>query len=122
MVIEDLHVKGMRANDNSARVISGVGFGMFRSQNEAIDLRDREGTRPRCKTRHERDHNAARHLKRLATATALPVASPPSNGSREGCACQSRIRSARRFGAGKENRAHFVDSRAWNVTQSCHLG
>jgi putative transposase len=34
VVIEDLHVKGMLANDKLARAISDVGFGMFRSQME----------------------------------------------------------------------------------------
>jgi IS605 OrfB family transposase len=34
LVIEDLHVKGMLANDRLARAISDVGFGMFRSQME----------------------------------------------------------------------------------------
>ena len=33
-MIEDLHVKGMLANDKLARAISDVGFGMFRSQIE----------------------------------------------------------------------------------------
>jgi len=34
VVIEDLHVKGMPANERLARSISDVGFGMFRSQIE----------------------------------------------------------------------------------------
>jgi putative transposase len=111
VVIEDLHVKGMLANDKLARAISDVGFGMFRSQmeykakrygirlviadrwypssrlcsvcdwkNEALTLRDREWTCCECGTHHDRDHNAALNLKRLATATALPVASPSGNG------------------------------------------
>lgn len=29
-MIEDLHIKGMLANDTLARAISDVGFGMFR--------------------------------------------------------------------------------------------
>lgn len=111
VVIEDLHVKGMLANDRLARAISDVGFGMFRSQieyktvrygtqlivadrwypssrlcsvcgwkHEALTLKDREWTCPQCGTRHDRDHNAALNLERLATATALPVASPSGNG------------------------------------------
>ncbi|HRE18995.1 MAG TPA: RNA-guided endonuclease TnpB family protein [Rhodocyclaceae bacterium] len=111
VVIEDLHVKGMLANDKLARAISDVGFGMFRSQieykakrygtrlviadrwypssrlcsvcdwkNEALTLKDREWTCAQCGTHHDRDLNAAQNLKRLATATALPVASPSSNG------------------------------------------
>jgi putative transposase len=111
VVIEDLHVKGMLANDRLARAISDVGFGMFRSQieykakrygtrlviadrrypssrlcsvcgwkNDALTLKDRQWTCPKCGTHHDRDVNAALNLKRLATETALPVASPSSNG------------------------------------------
>lgn len=111
VVIEDLHVKGMLANEKLARAISDVGFGMFRSQieykakrygtrwviadrwypssrlcsvcgwkNEALTLKDREWACPQCGTDHDRDLNAAQNLKRLATVTALPVASPTGNG------------------------------------------
>lgn len=111
VVIEDLNVKGMLANEKLARALSDVGFGMFRLQieykarrygtrlviadrwypssrlcsvcdwkNEALTLRDREWTCPQCGTQHDRDHNAALNLQRLATATALPVASPSGNG------------------------------------------
>jgi len=111
VVIEDLYVKGMLANDKLARAISDVGLGMFRSQieykakrygtrlviadrwypssrlcsvcgwkHEALALKDREWTCPECGTIHDRDHNAAQNLKRLATVTALPVASPSGNG------------------------------------------
>lgn len=110
--IEDLHVKGMLANNRLARAISDVTFGMFRSQieckakrygtrlviadhwypssrlysvcgwkNEQLALRDREWGCPQCGTHHDRDLNAALNLQRLATVTALPVASPSSNGS-----------------------------------------
>jgi putative transposase len=91
-----------------ARAISDVGFGMFRSQmeykakrygtrlviwypsgrlcsvcgwkNETLTLRDREWSCGECGAHHDRDINAALNLKRLATETALPVASPSSNG------------------------------------------
>ncbi|WP_238523575.1 RNA-guided endonuclease InsQ/TnpB family protein [Candidatus Methylacidiphilum infernorum] len=110
VVIEDLRVKGMLANDRLARAINDVGLGMFRAQieykarrygtrliiadrwypssrlcsvcgrkNEALTLKDRSWTCPECGTRHDRDFNAALNLKRLATATALPVASPSGN-------------------------------------------
>lgn len=111
VVIEDLNVRGMMANERLARAISDVGFGMFRSQmeykskrygtqlviadrwfpssrlcsvcgwkNEELSLRDRAWTCPKCSTHHDRDLNAAINLQRLATATALPVASPFGNG------------------------------------------
>lgn len=118
VVIEDLNVKGMMANERLARAIADVGFGEFRRQvtyktvryggtlviaprfypssklcstpgcgwkKEDLALKDREWTCPSCGRTHERDHNAARNLERLATvatsavgtaaATALPVAS-----------------------------------------------
>jgi putative transposase len=118
VVIEDLNVKGMMANERLARAISDVGFGEFRRQvayktvryggtlviaprfypssklcstpgcgwkKDDLTLNDREWTCPSCGRTHERDHNAALNLERLATvatsavltsaATALPVAS-----------------------------------------------
>jgi putative transposase len=59
----------------SSRLCSVCGW-----KNEALTLRDREWTCPQCGERHDRDINAAKNLKRLATATALPVASPTGNG------------------------------------------
>jgi IS605 OrfB family transposase len=107
VVIEDWHVKGMRANDKLASALSDVGFGMFRSQIEykskrhrtplviadrwfpstpgfglrleeqSVDLErpgmDVPGMRPAPRPQ-------ALNLKRLATETALPVASPSGNG------------------------------------------
>ena len=111
VVIEDLNVQGMLANDKLARAISDMGFGMFGTQmqykakrfatrlviadrwypstrlcsvcnwkNEALTLKDRQWTCPHCGSQHDRDHNAALNLQRLATETALPVASPTGNG------------------------------------------
>jgi putative transposase len=111
LVIEDVNVKGMLANEKLARAIADVGFGVFRSQleykakrygtrlviadrwypssrlcsicgwkNEALTLSDRTWVCAQCGAHHDRDLNAARNLKRLATETALPVASPTSNG------------------------------------------
>lgn len=43
--------------------------------NKDLQLSDREWTCRICSTKHDRDVNAAKNLKRLATGTALPVAS-----------------------------------------------
>jgi putative transposase len=59
----------------SSRLCSICGW-----KNEALTLRDREWVCAECGTHHDRDLNAALNLKRLATETALPVASPTSNG------------------------------------------
>jgi len=146
IVIEDLNVKGMLANERLARAISDVGFGRFRRQlqykvqrydtrlviadrwypssrlcsscgwkNENLTLAERIWTCQRCGAEHDRDLNAALNLERLATETALPVASSSGNGEhgeadtlsrrRESDVCQVRGRSVRRLGAEKE--AHF---------------
>lgn len=109
VVIEDLNVKGMLANDKLARAISDVGFGALRSQlaykarrygtelivadrwfpssklccccgwkHETLTLKEREWMCAQCGTHHDRDLNAAKNLERLATGTALPVASRPA--------------------------------------------
>ncbi len=59
----------------SSRLCSVCGW-----KNEALTLNDRDWTCPQCRVRHDRDVNAARNLERLATATALPEASPSGNG------------------------------------------
>ena len=59
----------------SSRLCSVCGW-----KNEALTLQDREWVCVECGTHHDRDLNAALNLKRLATETALPVASPSSNG------------------------------------------
>jgi putative transposase len=59
----------------SSRLCSMCGW-----KNEALTLSDRTWVCAQCGAHHDRDLNAALNLKRLATETALPVASPTSNG------------------------------------------
>ncbi|MFN3595398.1 MAG: RNA-guided endonuclease InsQ/TnpB family protein, partial [Thiobacillaceae bacterium] len=59
----------------SSRLCSVCGW-----KHETLALKDREWDCPQCGAHHDRDLNAALNLKRLATATALPVASPSGNG------------------------------------------
>ena len=59
----------------SSRLCSKCGW-----KNEALTLSDRTWVCAQCGAHHDRDLNAALNLKRLATETALPVASPTSNG------------------------------------------
>ncbi len=59
----------------SSRLCSVCGW-----KHEALTLSDRQWTCPGCGTAHDRDLNAAINLSRLATETALPVASPSGNG------------------------------------------
>ena len=50
-------------------------------KNETLALNDRQWTCCGCGANHDRDRNAAINLERLATATALPVASLSGNGN-----------------------------------------
>lgn len=59
----------------SSRLCSVCGW-----KHETLTLGEREWTCPECGTHHDRDLNAAINLQRLATITALPVASPSGNG------------------------------------------
>lgn len=59
----------------SSRLCSVCGW-----KHETLTLGEREWTCPECGTHHDRDYNAALNLQRLATATALPEASPAGNG------------------------------------------
>jgi putative transposase len=94
----------------SSRLCSVCGW-----KNEALTLRDREWVCAQCGAHHDRDLNAARNLKRLATATALPVASPTSNGGAVaervsvavGKVTPVRYELAVGRSGQEENRAHF---------------
>lgn len=60
----------------SSRLCSACGW-----KNVALTLNDRTWNCCGCGSTHDRDLNAALNLKRLATETALPVASASSNGA-----------------------------------------
>jgi len=72
---ERISFTSSRLDYPSSRLCSICGW-----KNDALTLKDREWTCGDCGTCHDRDHNAVLNLKWLATATALPVASPTSNG------------------------------------------
>jgi putative transposase len=147
VVIEDLNVKGMLANEKLARAISDVGFGMFRQQleyksklfgtqlifadrwfpssklcsscgtkHEQLALGDRQWTCAACGAVHDRDHNAAINLQRLATATALPEASSSATKNTAGAMVAPAVGKVtpvrheigQQDGSGREkNRAHL---------------
>lgn len=95
----------------SSRLCSICGW-----KKESLTLKDREWTCPQCGTTHDRDINAAINLKRLATLTALPVASPTSNGGATsgvvpdiaGKVTSVRYEGGQQDTSGqKENRAHY---------------
>jgi putative transposase len=147
VVIEDLNVKGILANEKLARAISDVGFGMFRQQleyksklfgtqlifadrwfpssklcsscgtkHEQLALGDRQWTCAACGAVHDRDHNAAINLQRLATATALPEASSSATKNTAGAMVAPAVGKVtpvrheigQQDGSGREkNRAHL---------------
>jgi putative transposase len=85
-------------------------------KNEALTLRDRTWVCAECGAHHDRDLNAALNLKRLATETALPVASPSSNGGAAAGTVPAVVGKVTpvRYDGGQqdtsgqeENRAHF---------------
>ncbi len=59
----------------SSKLCSTSGCGYLKKD---LTLKDREWICPSCGTWHDRDVNAAQNLARLATATALPVATRPA--------------------------------------------
>ncbi len=59
----------------SSKLCSTPGCGYLKKD---LTLKDREWTCPSCGTWHDRDVNAAQNLARLATETALPVATQPA--------------------------------------------
>jgi putative transposase len=97
----------------SSRLCSSCGW-----KNEALTLRDRKWVCAQCGAHHDRDLNAALNLKlnlkRLATETALPVASPSSNGGAAAGTVPAVVGKVTpvRYDGGQqsgqeENRAHF---------------
>jgi putative transposase len=95
----------------SSRLCSICGW-----KNEALTLRDRKWVCAQCGAHHDRDLNAALNLKRLATETALPVASPSSNGGAAAGTVPAVVGKVTpvRYDGGhqdtsgqEENRAHF---------------
>ncbi len=92
----------------SSRLCSVCGY-----KNAALTFSDRQWTCPQCGTCHKRDLNAALNLQRLATVTALPVASPSSKcgTAAEGVFAAvgkvTPVRDDSMLGSGQEvNRAH----------------
>ncbi len=59
----------------SSKLCSAPGCGYLKKD---LTRADREWTCPACGTWHDRDVNAAQNLARLATVTALPVATRPA--------------------------------------------
>lgn len=60
---------------SSSKRCSTSGWGSIKKD---LTLKDRTWTCPSCGITHDRDVNAAIHLKGLATPTVLPVATPPA--------------------------------------------
>lgn len=87
-------------------------------KNEALTLKDRVWDCQLCKTHHDRDVNAARNLLRLATETALPVASSSSNGdaaTQTVCAVAGKVTPVRYDNglqdvSGQENNSEHISS------------